>query len=398
MAVDNNPKSPFHDHIYVSWTHFAPCSASNTCETADIYFAYSADNGQTFSKPVDISGFSKTLCPNSLNPNTPDACDNNDFAQPVIGADGSLYVVFRNFNNAVTPPDNFNDILAVKSTDGGKTFSGPVLVTHFYDLPDCLTYTGDDPFVACVPTAPASDRSVFRAVNYPSAVADPTNPNRLYVTFGSYINPDSKESNPAGHGHCVPNGFSSTTGINLYNGVGTPNDCNDDILLAFSTDGGKTWSGQKIDPRNAPVISSEAPGTLTDQFWQWAAINSSGTLVVSYYDRKYGHDEATGQLDITLAASTGSRTFAHELVTSRHIPPPTEFPDKTNGYSTFFGDYAGLAASGSMAWPLWSDSRDPEYTQCPTATDLRKLCRVMNGTVPGFDEDIFSAFGVQLPH
>jgi len=399
MAVDSNPRSPFHDNIYVSWTHFAPCPppAPNTCETADIYFAASTDGGMTFSTPMNISGSSATLCPNPINPNTPDACDANDFSNPFVGPDGSVYVAFRNFNNAVTPPDNFNDILLVKSTDGGKTFSGPVLVTHFYDLPDCFTYTGDDFGRSCVPTAPVSIRSVFRATNYPSGVADPTNPKRLYVTFGSYINPDSKETNPAGHGQCSPNGFNPNTGANLYNGVGTVNGCNNDILLSFSTDGGMTWSGQKVDPRNAIVVSNEASsGPLADQFWQWAAINSSGDLAVSYYDRQYGQDQANGSLDITLAESTGRLPFSHQLITSRHTPPPTEFPDMTNGYSVFFGDYSGLAVSGTSAWPFWMDSRNPEVYQCPTATNPFKLCRVMNGTVPGFDEDVFTAHDVQL--
>jgi hypothetical protein len=398
MAVDSNPKSPYHDNIYVSWTHFAPCPAPapNTCETADIYFAYSRDGGQTFSTPMDISGSSPTLCPNSVNPNTPDACDANDFSNPFVGPDGSVYVAFRNFNNAVTPPDNYNDILLVKSTTGGATFSGPVLVTHFYDLPDCYTYTSDDFGRSCVPTAPLSDVSVFRATNYPSGVANPTNAKDLYVTFGSYINPDSKETNPAGHGQCSPNGFNPNTGANLYTGVGTPNDCNNDILLSYSTDGGTTWSGQTIDPRNAPVISNETPGTLTDQFWQWAAINSSGDLVVSYYDRKYGNDQANGSLDITIAASPGTLSFAHERVTSRSTPSPTEFPDNTNGYGLFNGDYSGLAVSGTTAWPFWTDSRNAEYFQCPSPANPLMLCRNMNGTVPGFDEDVFTTAGLQL--
>ena len=79
----------------------------------------------------------------------------------------------------------------MKSTDGGASFGPPVKVSDFNDLPDCLTYTGHDAGRSCVPTAPLSDRSIFRATNYPSAVA--TSNSRIVVTLGSYLN---RHSNP----------------------------------------------------------------------------------------------------------------------------------------------------------------------------------------------------------
>jgi hypothetical protein len=68
----------------------------------------------------------------------------------------------------------------------------------------------------------------------------------------------------------------------------------------------------------------------------------------------------------------------------------------TNGYGLFFGDYTGLAVSNTTAWPFWMDSRNPEYYQCPTPSNPLKQCRNMNGTVPGFDEDVFTTFGLSL--
>ena len=62
-------------------------------------------------------------------------------------------------------------MLIVKSTDGGASFGTPVKVSDYYDLPDCLTYTGQNAGRACVPTAPLSNRSIFRATNYPVGVA-----------------------------------------------------------------------------------------------------------------------------------------------------------------------------------------------------------------------------------
>jgi hypothetical protein len=231
--------------------------------------------------------------------------------------------------------------------------------------------------------------------NYPSAVADPTDPAKLYVTFGSYINPHSNSSNPPGHGFCAPNGLSTTTGLNLYSGVGDVNGCNNDILLSASTDGGRTWSSASTGPEHAKVVSDESGATLTDQFEQWAAITPSGQLAVSYYDRKYGDDQATGALDVSLAASD-EEGFAHRRVTDIHTPPPTEFPGP-NGYSLFMGDYNGLAVAGSTAYPLWTDSRNPQSFQCPSASEPLGLCRVTNGNVPGFNQDVFSTVGLTLP-
>lgn len=395
MAIDAHQNSSFRDRIYVAWTHYTSCKASEFCETAAVYLSYSNDRGATFSTPKSISGSSAGLCGNALNPDTPNACDNNSFAQPVVGADGTLYVFFTNYNNAVSGTDNHNDILMVRSHDGGLHFSAPKLVSQYYDLPDCATYTGQDLFRSCVPTAPLSSVSIFRAANYPSAAADPSDPRKIYATFGSYINPHSNPSNPAGHGRCTPDGLDTTTFLNLYKGVGTVNGCNNDILLSVSTDGGNTWSAAQSGVENAAAVNDESTTQLADQWWQWAATNSAGRLAVSYYDRKYNSDQQNGSNDVTLAASTATG-FAHVRVTSRSTPPPTEFPGP-NGYSVFMGDYSGLAVSGTTAYPFWSDARNPELFQCPSTSDPLGVCRVTNANVPGFDEDVFSTSGLSLP-
>ena len=102
--------------------------------------------------------------------------------------------------------DNRNQILLAKSTDGGSTFSAPVKVSDYYDLPDCDTYQGDgaDPFRACVPEKGTSTKSVFRATNYSSGAVNPTKPNQVVVTFGSYINQHSKESQRVHPGRFLP--------------------------------------------------------------------------------------------------------------------------------------------------------------------------------------------------
>ena len=77
--------------------------------------------------------------------------------------------------------------MLVRSTDGGNTFSAPVKVSDFYDLPNCDTYqgAGANPGRSCVPEKGPTANSVFRAVNYPTGAVNPTNPNQVIVTFAS---------------------------------------------------------------------------------------------------------------------------------------------------------------------------------------------------------------------
>ena len=353
MAIDNRAGSPFQDRIYVSWTFF------NSDGTAYLFEAYSSDYGETFSSPVLVSTDNPTLCTNTYGLPTPNGnCNENQFSDPFVGPDGALYVAFDNYNNTVTGSDNRNQVLLVKSTDGGASFSAPVKVADFYDLPDCLTYQGADAFRACVPEKGSQTDSIFRATNYPSGGVDPTNANHVAVTVGSYINKDSKESNG-----CVPAGLSGTTGLNLYTGVKTAGACNNKILVSVSTDGGSTFTGTTIDPRDLTVVNQQANQTTTDQWWQWSAFNTNGKLVVAYYDRQYGDDETSGSMDISISASTSLTNFATKRVTTSSMPLPTQFPD-ANGNSLFFGDYTGLSVSGT-ANPIWMDTRNPDLALCP---------------------------------
>ena len=352
MTVDNHHGSPYQDRVYVTWTVFAADG------TANIYESYSKDYGQTFSGPVLVSTTS-TLCPNSVVGTN--NCDANQFSDPFTGSDGALYVVYSNFDNAeANANDNHYQILLSKSVDGGNTFSAPVLVANYNDLPDCATYqAGQDAGRSCVPEKGSSTNSVFRATNYASGQVNPQNAQQVVVTFGSYINKDSNPSNG-----CVPTGFSAF-GNPTYTGVKTVGACNNKILESVSDNGGTSFNGTVTDPTTLTVVSSAPAQKTTDQWWQWSAFTSSGKLAVSYYDRQYGTDETSGNMDFSLSGSTSrSSTFGVVRVTSASMPLPTEFPD-VQGNSLFFGDYTGLAASSGTAYPIWMDTRDKDLVLCP---------------------------------
>ena len=147
-----------------------------------------------------------------------------------------LYVVQNNFNNFFYDAnDNHNQVLLARSTDGGASFSPPVKVADYYDLPDCATYqSGQDANRSCVPEKnPATSVSIFRAINYATGAVNPKNSKQVAVAVGSYINAYSSESTG-----CSPAYFAGDA-LNTYNGVKAPGGCTNHILLSVSNDGGR---------------------------------------------------------------------------------------------------------------------------------------------------------------
>ncbi len=381
-TIDNHVGSPYENRIYVTWTNFASDG------TAYIYESYSSDYGEHFSSPRLVSGDAPSLCTNTYGLATPNgSCNENQFSQPFVGPDGALYVVYDNYNNPLkTAQDNRNQVLLSKSVDGGNTFTAPIKVSDYYDLPDCETYQHKDYGRACVPEKGTTSNSVFRATNYPVGAVDPTNANRVVVSFGSYINQHSNESNG-----CIPDGTSPATGGNLYTGVKTAGACNNDILLSVSNDAGATFTGTTTDPRALTTVNSDPGQATSDQFWQWLAYTKNGKLATSYYDRQYGTDETTGFSDVSLSGTGDLTTFAVQRVTSSSNPPPTQFS------GIFMGDYSGLAAWDN-AYPLWTDTRNPDVFVCEDGNgNVLAPPRVCTASAPGApasplnDQDIYTA-------
>jgi hypothetical protein len=78
-------------------------------------------------------------------------CNENQFSQPFTAPDGTLYVTYANFNNTQTGKDNRNQMFLARSADGGASFSDPVLVGDYYELPDCQATQGQNAGRGCVP-------------------------------------------------------------------------------------------------------------------------------------------------------------------------------------------------------------------------------------------------------
>src|SRR6266516_467316 len=141
MAIDNNPSSPYRDRIYVVWAGY-PADGSNS----PTMLSYSTDYGNSWTAPQEISGKSQTLCPITFSTRTDFSCDESQFNAPFVAPNGNVYDTFINQNNCNgayrvlfgfdcpggNDGDNHNQILIVKSTDGGATWSNPVKVGNYY--------------------------------------------------------------------------------------------------------------------------------------------------------------------------------------------------------------------------------------------------------------------------
>jgi hypothetical protein len=211
-------------------------------------------------------------------------------------------------------------------------------------------------------------------------VVDPRHPTRVAVTFGSYINRHSNESNG-----CVTSGFAAD-GINTYKGVLTVGACNNDILVSVSRNAGASFTGTTTDPRHLDSADQARRQATTDQWFQWADFTKDGRLAVSYYDRQYGDAELTGWSDFSLSGSRDLARFATRRVTTSSMPPPTQFE------GVFWGDYTGLAAFHGTAHPAWSDTRTPEVFTCPGVGGPPTLCTMRSGVgVLANDQEAFTA-------
>ena len=92
-------------NVYFSWSRFTGNGG------VGIYFSRSTDHGVTFSSPMKLSASIQDV----------------QFPDIAVTGNGHVYVTFRQFDSGKTP----NAVMIVKSTDCGKTFARPVLITPF---------------------------------------------------------------------------------------------------------------------------------------------------------------------------------------------------------------------------------------------------------------------------
>jgi BNR/Asp-box repeat protein len=327
LAAGPRPARPDRTQLAVVWPilRFDCGAGGQLCEAAG-FMSRSIDGGVSWTEAKEITG-KAPFCVGgdevTHDPRDAHACNLNEGMQDIIGPDGSIYVVWANFNT----PSLVNQVLFRRSRDGGKTWSpvrrvGDLVTTEpvsvpGHRIPDCQD--GD----RCLPPN-GYKLPVTLSVSINSAT------NELAVTWS-----DFRHGGPCRR-------------LDDLTPVTPCQNANEDVFVATSKDRGHHWSRTKLVTRNTGVTAQ----------WQPAGVagDEPGELFVSYYDRSYGRCEKTGCNDITLATSHDhGATWTYRRITTSSMPN-LRCTDRPNECG-FLGDYQGLATTRGHVSLTWADTR-----------------------------------------
>jgi hypothetical protein len=303
IAADPFAASPYAGRAYVTWTSFQEKASGATFSyfRSPITTSWS-DDGRRWSAPLEISGFG-AFCSATIS-GRPGECDLNQFSYPTVAPGGRVYVSFENYNTQAE-----NQILTVRSDDGGRSFSPPTRVDTVFDINFPQNTDGRDTLTGCQ----------LRVSSVANSAADPSDPtgNTVYVVWADNRN-------------------------------GTRAATNSDVFLARSTDGGQTW-------RTYPVDTSS-----NDQFYPWVSVGAGGRVDVGYMDRS-----GTGQdrclYGFTLTRLTFDAAGNAVPLSTQLVSTAPSVADRSRWFgqnSRFIGDYNGVAVGpDGSTWSLWTDMR-----------------------------------------
>jgi hypothetical protein len=290
-AIDNHAGSPFHGRHYTCWDR-------NNNEKS----AYSTNNGVTWTE-VDL-------------PTTPSSGSGGAYdlaCELEVQSDGTVHVVYDTLRCLSTC--NNEQMFSSHSTDGGLTWSAPVLVADF----NLVGFSGAN----CPGAQDGRCIGPFGAVGVDNS-GGPCD-GYLYATYGDW-----------------------TSG-----GVNTT-----DVFVRRSTDGGATWGP-------AVQVNDDGPGGNI-QFHPFLQVDSSnGTPVVAWHDaRNYPGNH---MIDFFTARSLDcGLTFEPNVQASQ---PSNEFNNNTISWTNFNsgdnsgvnpnqgGEYMGLDVHDGKAYLAWCDTR-----------------------------------------
>jgi photosystem II stability/assembly factor-like uncharacterized protein len=238
-------------------------------------FSRTTDGGATWSAPVPM-------------------VNSNIYAQGnqiAVLPDGTLVDIYGAlFKGAGNQPSNQAFWGAVRSTNGGKTWGGPIKIAEL----NTALLTNPD-----IPNPTSLDQTV-RADDYLPDVAVDPNDGTLYMVFADSI----------------------STGF-------------DHVKLTKSTNGGKTWT--------TPTDVTKTPSS-THSFNGTVEVTADGTVAVLYYDFRNNTPAPGLPTNVWLTHShDGGATWSEQQV----LPDPFDMENAPIARGWFLGDYQGLAAVGN---------------------------------------------------
>jgi hypothetical protein len=326
MIADSRPSSPKKGRVYVTWTRFQADGHS------PIYFSQSTNSGATWSTPIEISGANPSFC---VFPPPGGPCNDDQGSDPIVGPDGTIYVIFGNAN---TPEPGINQVAMVKcpatnNCDNPAHWSVPVRIG---DLIGTHPTGSGDPN-GCPNGRQCLPPNGYRAPEFTSMTITVDRHSNLYATWADHRNSDANCTGT------VPPATSP---------------CDHDVFYSFSTNGGATWSATRnITPRSRLGNNAQ---------WQpWSDVAGDGSrLYVGFYDRSYGNCESTGCNDITLATIENPRSNNPQIDNTRVTTAsmPNLVPANNPLQAGFLGDYMWVEVSRHNfdqrdVHVVWADTR-----------------------------------------
>lgn len=301
IAVGPDKRQSGTEALYTTWTDFG--STSSTIRFSKF---------STGANPVQLIG-STTIV---------DAVPNEFTVQgsfPVIDSAGNIFVFYEFFDPNI-PNDSNRSIRMVRSIDGGVTFNknNPIIVASPVTAASTSTAGCNRPSILVeeIPIPPPTRRRSIRTNEFPQAAVAPDG--TLYVVWN-----DGKNL--------------ATTGIDIY--------------LAFSTDGGDTWSEPK-----------QVTNTTTHEFFPSVIFNCGKAQI--QYSRFNDPNNVGGVGDKTFALFKKSFTIAgglspETMVSTVFSPVPITQPNFDVGINLcYMGDYNQIIAGpGNTLYHAWGDNR-----------------------------------------
>jgi hypothetical protein len=258
LTCDNYPTSPFYGRCYVTSTLFLN-ALHGAYASSDIVISWSDNGGITWTKPRSIAAVHPSCTFQTTGPTGSTSCDENQFSIPEVASNGTLYLHFLNGQNEAAWEAEFDfdsQILVMRSTDGGATFSAP---SQAAQLEDGLSDT---------PYSVIGRQTVWgHQIRWTSAgtlTVDPTNPNHVTVIWS-----DRGTANPNATDACILETPGEPPDYDPCN-AGPGSDTN--VYRVDSTNGGATWT--------ARTLVDAAGGR--HQWFPWADYKPDGTLAIAW--------------------------------------------------------------------------------------------------------------------
>jgi hypothetical protein len=262
------------------------------------YFSKTTDGGQTWSPPTPMSNQNIGSIGNQI----------------VVEPDGTLVDAFHFGKGSGLDAPNASFTGVMRSTDGGKHWGPPIVVSNNPVANDADPDNG-------VPMRTGADIGG----GLPDVAVDPGS-GKLYVVW--------EDSRFSGGDH-------------------------NDIALSTSTDDGRTWS--------TPVKVNQTPVPV-EAFTPMVDVMPNGDVGVTYYDIRNNTSAPGLPTDYFIVTSTnGGNTWTESRLT------PTSFDDTLapNSRGYFLGDYQGLTNDGTSFRPYFvqtNSSADPTDVWTTTVT------------------------------